>query len=192
MSRPPVADQVQVNFRLPSDLRDRIKAAAEAQNRSMNAELVERLETSFAHTSLRSLLPERLGDRISIEAELKGLTLESEVINVLFEKYPDPPKGYEENLMDVMRDILSRMASEINDPEAKHDFDHALALFNQAKPAVAGTLARHFLQSIVDQRDGTELSAFTNRKKGQKGRVEKGDALPKTDSCPPHDPGDKS
>lgn len=47
MARGPVSEHVQVNFRFPGDLRDRIKAAAEANNRSMNAEIVARLEGSF-------------------------------------------------------------------------------------------------------------------------------------------------
>lgn len=47
MSKPPVSEQVQVNFRMPVDLRDRIKAAAEANNRSMNAEIVSRLDDSL-------------------------------------------------------------------------------------------------------------------------------------------------
>lgn len=34
-------------LRLPDGMRDRIKAAAEASNRSMNAEIVARLEKSF-------------------------------------------------------------------------------------------------------------------------------------------------
>lgn len=35
-------------IRLPEGMRDRIKAAAAENNRSMNAEIVARLETSFA------------------------------------------------------------------------------------------------------------------------------------------------
>lgn len=34
-------------FRLPADLADRLKAEAEKNNRSMNAEVVARLEKSF-------------------------------------------------------------------------------------------------------------------------------------------------
>ena len=47
MSKPPVAEQVQVNFRMPADLRDRLRAEAEENNRSLNAEIVSRLEASF-------------------------------------------------------------------------------------------------------------------------------------------------
>lgn len=37
----------QVNFRIPADLNDRIKAAAEKNSRTITAELVSRLEASF-------------------------------------------------------------------------------------------------------------------------------------------------
>ena len=48
MPKIPSSEQVQVNFRLPAELRDMIKAAAESNNRSMNAEIVSRLGSSFA------------------------------------------------------------------------------------------------------------------------------------------------
>jgi hypothetical protein len=38
----------QFMLRLPDGMRDRIKAAAEANRRSMNAEIVDRLESTFA------------------------------------------------------------------------------------------------------------------------------------------------
>ncbi|MTD99266.1 Arc family DNA-binding protein [Paracoccus sp. YIM 132242] len=47
MSKPPAREQAQVNIRMPDDLRDRIKAAADANNRSMNAEIVAALEDKF-------------------------------------------------------------------------------------------------------------------------------------------------
>lgn len=47
MARPPVSEQVQVNFRMPVDLRDRIKRRAEAEGTSMNAEIVDALERMF-------------------------------------------------------------------------------------------------------------------------------------------------
>lgn len=37
----------QFMLRLPDGMRDRIKAAAEANNRSMNAEIIHRLQTTF-------------------------------------------------------------------------------------------------------------------------------------------------
>ncbi|WP_417809312.1 Arc family DNA-binding protein [Thioclava sp.] len=47
MTKTPVAEQVQVNFRMPAELRDRIKLAAERNSRSMNAEIVSVLEEAF-------------------------------------------------------------------------------------------------------------------------------------------------
>ena len=43
MAKPPVSEQVQVNFRMPVDLRDRIKAAAEAEGVSMNHLIIDAL-----------------------------------------------------------------------------------------------------------------------------------------------------
>lgn len=40
-------DDIQTNLRLPSNLKKRLKHAADASNRSMNAEVVARLEESF-------------------------------------------------------------------------------------------------------------------------------------------------
>lgn len=50
MSKPAYPSDQQDKFmlRLPDGMRDRIKAAAERNNRSMNAEIVSRLEQSFA------------------------------------------------------------------------------------------------------------------------------------------------
>ena len=47
MAKTPVSEQVQVNFRMPESLRNRIKVTAEANNRSMNAEIIEALEDKF-------------------------------------------------------------------------------------------------------------------------------------------------
>lgn len=47
MAKPPVSEQVQVNFRMPVDLRDRIKAAAEVDGLSMNHIIVATLEEKY-------------------------------------------------------------------------------------------------------------------------------------------------
>ncbi|WPZ30769.1 Arc family DNA-binding protein [Sulfitobacter sp. OXR-159] len=47
MARPPASKQVQVNFRMPSDLKARIEAAADESNRSTTAEIVAALEEKF-------------------------------------------------------------------------------------------------------------------------------------------------
>lgn len=47
MAKTPVAEQVQVNFRMPSELRDKLKIDAQLNGRSLNAEIVDRLERSY-------------------------------------------------------------------------------------------------------------------------------------------------
>ncbi|RWR08514.1 Arc family DNA-binding protein [Paenirhodobacter populi] len=47
MAKPPVSEQVQVNFRMPVDLRDRIKAASEAEGVSMNHLIITALEEKY-------------------------------------------------------------------------------------------------------------------------------------------------
>lgn len=42
-----MTDQVQVNFRMPIELRDRLKEDAFMQNRSMNAEIIARLQSTY-------------------------------------------------------------------------------------------------------------------------------------------------
>ncbi|MFG6566988.1 Arc family DNA-binding protein [Sulfitobacter sp. 1A13679] len=52
MSDAPSRKQEQFIVRFPDGMRDQIKAAAEANNRSMNAEIVHRLELSLTTQSL--------------------------------------------------------------------------------------------------------------------------------------------
>ncbi|MFL9859461.1 Arc family DNA-binding protein [Paraburkholderia madseniana] len=42
------SEDIQTNLRLPADLKERLKHAADANKRSTNAEVVARLEESFA------------------------------------------------------------------------------------------------------------------------------------------------
>lgn len=52
-------------LRMPPDLKARVKAAAEANNRSMNAEIVARLEESFdVNRALSAAMVKDLGIRI--------------------------------------------------------------------------------------------------------------------------------
>lgn len=41
------SEDIQTNLRLPADLKERLRQAADASNRSMNAEVVARLEETF-------------------------------------------------------------------------------------------------------------------------------------------------
>jgi hypothetical protein len=46
------SEDIQTNLRLPADLKERLKHAADANKRSTNAEVVARLEESFAAPKL--------------------------------------------------------------------------------------------------------------------------------------------
>lgn len=66
------SDDIQTNLRLPADLKSKLKAAADASNRSMNAEVVARLEDSFD-----SAEPPRADDRtLDLFAEKVGQVLD--------------------------------------------------------------------------------------------------------------------
>lgn len=56
----------QYKLRLPADLKARIEAEAEANNRSMNAEIVNRLENSFGNDAGRLLIPTGDGRTIAV------------------------------------------------------------------------------------------------------------------------------
>ena len=62
MAKPPVSEQVQVNFRMPGALRDEIKHEAEANSRSMNAEIIFALESYYGRHG--SALMWTVGDMI--------------------------------------------------------------------------------------------------------------------------------
>ncbi len=49
MPKTPSSEQVQVNFRMSAELRDRLREASERNGRSLNAEIVTRLFTSIAN-----------------------------------------------------------------------------------------------------------------------------------------------
>lgn len=56
MAKEPLQPQDKYVLRLPNGMRDRIKAAAEANNRSMNAEIVARLEATLDGKAEKKLL----------------------------------------------------------------------------------------------------------------------------------------
>lgn len=49
---------VQVNFRMPEDLKNRLEAATHVSKRTLTAEIVARLEASFVIENIRKLDPE--------------------------------------------------------------------------------------------------------------------------------------
>lgn len=60
-------------LRLPDGMRERIRAAAELSNRSMNAEIVDRLEQSFSFPSTEAGLRARIA---TLNEEAEGLHAE--------------------------------------------------------------------------------------------------------------------
>jgi uncharacterized membrane protein YccC len=73
MPKPPsqIADKYIV--RLPDGMRDRIAEAAKANNRSMNAEIVARLEASFG-TPLSAASPDVLQHLLTLAEEIQALS----------------------------------------------------------------------------------------------------------------------
>lgn len=60
-------------LRIPADLKDRIEAAASKSNRSINAEILSRLEGSFETGDITELV--RRVDRLEESAAAKGIFL---------------------------------------------------------------------------------------------------------------------
>ena len=69
-SKPPAPSDLADKFmlRLPEGMRDRIADAAKANNRSMNAELVARIQASFDQGDLRERM-DRIEQRLDAMAE---------------------------------------------------------------------------------------------------------------------------
>ncbi|MET4721805.1 hypothetical protein ABIF64_005978 [Bradyrhizobium japonicum] len=65
MSRKPM-DPVKLNLRFTEALRARLEKQAERNNRSMNEEIVRRLEESFGKDDLMDAL-EKLSDRVTVK-----------------------------------------------------------------------------------------------------------------------------
>ncbi|MGR7993822.1 Arc family DNA-binding protein [Xanthobacter sp. ZOL 2024] len=79
-SRVPSRGSDQFNLRFPDGMRDRIKEAAEASGRSMNAEIIARLEASFAPRQPGDEQIAALGERLD------------DVIRMMTERGLIPPK----------------------------------------------------------------------------------------------------
>jgi hypothetical protein len=83
MSDFPSQQQDKFVLRLPDGMRDQIKLAAEANNRSMNAEIVARLDFSFSGQSLDSKLDRLVEDRERADRRLDLLEKElSELLKI--------------------------------------------------------------------------------------------------------------
>lgn len=145
-------------LRLPDGMRDRIKAAAEANNRSMNAEIVAALEKAFPpattttdllseyHSLSSSLLREGISDaeRQAIKRTMDGLY--EELIRRRDADYPFGPlnangKPEPKNIRLAFRNANKRLAQFCDDMDAGRD---------EAKEQMAeylASLARGLLES---------------------------------------------
>lgn len=56
------ADDPQLKFRVPADLRLRLEASAKENHRSLSAEVVARLESTFPRVAYEPYLPERIDE----------------------------------------------------------------------------------------------------------------------------------
>lgn len=137
----------QFKLRLPFALKEKIEAAASQNNRSINAEMVDRLETSFEGPVV---LPRGLARRVEVYAASQGRTLSDEVILTLARRFPEarsPDKRFAEILailsglrhrdqtdtvfdkftVEVLRQLRSISDGEIQvDPETKERVSSAL------------------------------------------------------------------
>ncbi|MBD8555526.1 Arc family DNA-binding protein [Rhizobium sp. CFBP 8762] len=96
----------QLKLRLTEEMKLTVTESARQNNRSVNAEIVQRLEQSF-----RGLpeLPEDLMDRISVYAQRQGRTAGEEILRLLEREYP---KQWDiDDRMEHMANLLAALAS---------------------------------------------------------------------------------
>ncbi len=92
----------QAMIRLPEGMRGKLKEAADQSGRSMNAEIVERLERSF-QTPL--FIPDTLLERIRVYSERHGRTVQEEVLRLLEKNYPE--QWHVDDRMEYLGNLLA-------------------------------------------------------------------------------------
>lgn len=74
MARKPPDQQLQVNFRMPASLKDKLQAAADASGRSLTAEIIKRLGESFSRDkSIIDILEDQREERQLYQSLVRGL-----------------------------------------------------------------------------------------------------------------------
>lgn len=96
----------QMKIRLPADLKDQIEAAAKGTGRSMNAEIVARLEASFTQNKLLGVAAFDQSKTLDQSKDLLRATLESRLIQNLIEQ------SYENSSMQFTADRLAALKDE--------------------------------------------------------------------------------
>lgn len=84
--------QVQVNFRLPLEIKEKIEESAHLNGQSITAEIIERLQNSFEYDKL-------LIENMELHGEL--VESESQKLNLLLE--------YQEKLFELQKQILKEL-----------------------------------------------------------------------------------
>ncbi|HEV7436607.1 MAG TPA: Arc family DNA-binding protein [Pseudorhizobium sp.] len=113
------SDQYQLRF--PPGLRDRLKEAAEANGRSLNAEIIARIGhviSPDAEGWIRVYLPPGLTSRINEKANQSGTTPDVEIRFALEEAFPYVP---------TLRNYIWRLRGELD--QAGKDADPGLFYF---------------------------------------------------------------
>lgn len=103
-------DDQQTNVRLPTDLKERITAAAQEAGRSFTAEVVRRLEASFESVLEASLLQARMTERQALEDAISTCEQKLDVLSKELAEFTgvDPLEAEEKGIADmIQRGILS-------------------------------------------------------------------------------------
>ena len=90
---------VAYNLRLPPELKDKIAESAKELNRSMNADIVARLEESFSINNTQIRENETIIDRKLLN-ELLSMKAELSKISKMIEKEFDYPENYDLDLFE--------------------------------------------------------------------------------------------
>lgn len=78
-------EEIRITLRMSSGLRDRLSSAASESSRSMNGEIIERLEKSF---DALPAMPDELIERIERKSEELKIPVRSLVLGALEEAFP--------------------------------------------------------------------------------------------------------
>lgn len=99
---------VQVNFRMPKELKDKLEYSATVNGRSITSELTTRLEDSFAGVTNTNEFSEKLqdmaGELVALSTENRELRrLYTEAVNSNFDKIP---KGLKSKYGVLLNELL--------------------------------------------------------------------------------------
>lgn len=126
-------------FRLPYSLYEQLKKSADANHRSVNAELVARLEASFS-SDVASLLPPGLRGRVEESAKLHNRSVADEIYVLLLAYFLSFEDGYDPN-----------------EPEDFHDFEP----IDPEDPILKAALEEMALAALYEKVERTESRLAT-------------------------------